>query len=262
MAGLVRRHQMRVAAALAALSTPSDAPAPNSGPYELMMHALVNDRRTLKGVQSIERKIELKREMLDKYGDYVHGVLTADKGGQDEVVVTVMVWLLDTLQFRPALDLAAYVLRHGIKLPAQYTRDVPTLLLDEITGAVLAGRVGLGMGLLDELLTLQRLTEDHDAPDQARAKLHRVMGETLTDLAGDLTADYGPPKETALRAAVAALQHLNRARQLDAGVGVVKLIEQLERKIKKAEGGTPPKADEEGKTPTQPATGDETPPQA
>ena len=58
---------------------------------------------------SIERKIELKREMLDKYGDYVHGVLTADKGGQDEVVVTVMVWLLDTLQFRPALDLAAYV---------------------------------------------------------------------------------------------------------------------------------------------------------
>ena len=126
MAGLVRRHQMRVAAALAAVSTPADAPAPNSGPYELMMHALVNDRRTLKGLQSIERKIELKREMLDKYGDYVHGVLTADKGGQDEVVVTVMVWLLDTLQFRPALDLAAYVLRHDIKLPAQYTRDVPT----------------------------------------------------------------------------------------------------------------------------------------
>lgn len=46
MAGLVRRHQMRVAAALAAVSTPADAPAPNSGPYELMMHALVNDRES------------------------------------------------------------------------------------------------------------------------------------------------------------------------------------------------------------------------
>ncbi|MGS1108904.1 phage terminase small subunit [Achromobacter anxifer] len=256
MAGLVRRHQMRVAAALAAESTPADAPAPNSGPYELMMHALVNDRRTLKGLQSIERKIELKREMLDKYGDYVQGVLTADKGGQDEVVVTVMVWLLDTLQFRPALDLAAYVLRHGIKLPAQYTRDVPTLLLDEITGAVLSERIALSAGLLDELLTLNGLTVDHDAPDQARAKLHRAMGETLTHLAGDL-AD-----EDTQRMAAAALQHLNRAKQLDTGVGVIKLIEQLERKIKKAEGGTQPKADEEDKTSTQPATGSDTPPQA
>lgn len=256
MAGLVRRHQMRVAAALAAVSTPADAPAPNSGPYELMMHALVNDRRTLKGLQSIERKIELKREMLDKYGDYVHGVLTADKGGQDEVVVTVMVWLLDTLQFRPALDLAAYVLRHDIKLPAQYTRDVPTLLLDEITGAVLSERIELSAELLDELLTLHGLTVDYDTPDQARAKLHRAMGETLTHLAGDLL------EEDTRRMAAAALQHLNRAKQLDTGVGVIKLIEQLERKIKKAEGGTPPKADEEGKTPTQPATGDEKPPQA
>ena len=256
MAGLVRRHQMRVAAALAAVSTPADAPAPNSGPYELMMHALVNDRRTLKGLQSIERKIELKREMLDKYGDYVHGVLTADKGGQDEVVVTVMVWLLDTLQFRPALDLAAYVLRHDIKLPAQYTRDVPTLLLDEITGAVLSERIELSAELLDELLTLHGLTVDYDTPDQARAKLHRAMGETLTHLAGDLL------EEDTRRMAAAALQHLNRAKQLDTGVGVIKRIEQLERKIKKAEGGTPPKADEEGKTPTQPATGDEKPPQA
>ena len=256
MAGLVRRHQMRVAAALAAVSTPADAPAPNSGPYELMMHALVNDRRTLKGLQSIERKIELKREMLDKYGDYVHGVLTADKGGQDEVVVTVMVWLLDTLQFRPALDLAAYVLRHDLKLPAQYTRDVPPLLLDEITGAVLSERIELSAELLDELLTLHGLTVDYDTPDQARAKLHRAMGETLTHLAGDLL------EEDTRRMAAAALQHLNRAKQLDTGVGVIKLIEQLERKIKKAEGGTPPKADEEGKTPTQPATGDEKPPQA
>lgn len=256
MAGLVRRHQMRVAAALAAALTPADAPAPNSGPYELMMHALVNDRRTLKGVQSIERKIECKREMLDKYGDYVHGVLAVDKGGQDEVVVTVMVWLLDTLQFRPALDLAAYVLRHGIKLPPQYSRDVPTLLLDEITGAVLGDRIEPSERLLDELLTLQMLTEKRDAPDQARAKLHRVMGETLTHMAGDL------PDDDTRRMAAAALQHLNRAKQLDVGVGVVKLIEKLERKIKKAEDGAPSKADEEGTTPTQPATGSETPPQA
>ncbi|MNU87544.1 Phage small terminase subunit [compost metagenome] len=256
MAGLVRRHQMRVAAALAAASQPADAPAPTSGPYELMMHALVNDRRTLKGVQSIERKIELKREMLDKYRDYVEGVLTADKGGQDDVIVTVMVWLLDTLQLRPALDVAAYVLRHDLKLPAHYNRDAATLLLDEVTDSVLAGRVDLDGRLFDELLTLQLLTDHHDAPDQARAKLHRVMGETLAHLAGEL-AD-----EDTRRMAAAALQHLNRAKQLDAAVGVVKLIEKLERKVKKAEGGAPPQTGEEGQPPTAPAEGSDTPPTA
>ncbi|CAO3872708.1 phage terminase small subunit [Achromobacter mucicolens] len=256
MAGLVRRHQMRVAAAMAAALQPADAPAPTSGPYELMMHALVNDRRTLKGIQSIERKIELKREMLGKYRDYVEGVLSADKGGQDDVIVTVMVWLLDTLQFRPALDLAAYVLRHDIQLPAHYNRDVATLLLDEITDAILGGRVELNAPLFDELVTLQVLTDDHDAPDQARAKLHRVMGETLTHLAGDLT------DEDTRRMAAAALQHLNRAKQLDGAVGVVKLIEKLDRKIKKAEGGAPSPAGGEGQPPTTPAPEDRTPPTA
>lgn len=256
MAGLVRRHQMRVAAAMAAALQPADAPAPTSGPYELMMHALVNDRRTLKGIQSIERKIELKREMLGKYRDYVEGVLSADKGGQDDVIVTVMVWLLDTLQFRPALDLAAYVLRHDIQLPAHYNRDVATLLLDEITDAILGGRVELNAPLFDELVTLQVLTDDHDAPDQARAKLHRVMGETLTHLAGALT------DEDTRRMAAAALQHLNRAKQLDGAVGVVKLIEKLDRKIKKAEGGAPSPAGGEGQPPTTPAPEAQTPPTA
>lgn len=256
MAGLVRRHQMRVAAAVAAALQPADAPAPTSGPYELMMYALVNDRRTLKGIQSIERKIELKREMLGKYRDYVEGVLSADKGGQDDVIVTVMVWLLDTLQFRPALDLAAYALRHDIQLPAQYNRNLATLLLDEITDAVLGNRVELSSPLFDELVTLQALTDGHDAPDQARAKLHRVMGETLTQLAGDL-AD-----EDARRMAAAALQHLNRAKQLDGAVGVVKLIEKLDRKIKKAEGGAPSQAEGEGQPPTPPAQDGQTPPTA
>lgn len=256
MAGLVRRHQMRIAAAVAAAMQPADAPAPTSGPYELMMHALVNDRRTLKGIQSIERKIELKREMLGKYRDYVEGVLSADRGGQDDVIVTVMVWLLDTLQFRPALELAAYALRHDIQLPAHYNRDVATLLLDEVTDAILGGRVELNAPLFDELVTLQVLTDDHDAPDQARAKLHRVMGETLTHLAGDLADD------DTRRMAAAALQHLNRAKQLDGAVGVVKLIEKLDRKLKKAEGGAPSPAGGEGQPPTTPTPEDQTPPTA
>ncbi|WP_269059049.1 phage terminase small subunit, partial [Ralstonia solanacearum] len=47
----------------------------------------------LKQVQSVERKAELKRKLLPEYAAWIRGVLDADTGAQDEVFMTVMVWL-------------------------------------------------------------------------------------------------------------------------------------------------------------------------
>ena len=44
----------------------------------------------------IERKIDAKRTMLPVYKPWIDGVLAADRGGQDDVLVTVMLWTLGT----------------------------------------------------------------------------------------------------------------------------------------------------------------------
>jgi hypothetical protein len=235
MASLAQRHRIRVLAekaSQAAGPTALDAVPCGllSNIQALMMANLVNDLRRLKEIKSVERKIEVKREMLPAYKDYLDGVLAADAGGQDEVVTTVMVWHLDVLDIDRGLQLAGYVLAHDLALPERYDRDVATLLLDEVSDAVLAGRLPATEQTVTQLTTVASLTQGRDTPDQARAKLHRALGETMAEVAGD--EPTGPAVDTAR----AALAQLNRAVELHAGIGVKKTIERLQRVIKKAEG--------------------------
>ncbi|MBB1625172.1 phage terminase small subunit [Achromobacter sp. UMC71] len=224
-----QRHRMTVLAATAASAYHSAEPSPAAGVYGLMMSALVDDMRRLKDIQSLERKISAKAEMLPKYRDYLDGVLAADAGGQDEIVTTLMVWHLDVCELARGLELAGYVIKHGLALPERYNRTVGTLLLDEVGDAVLAGRVPHDVTTLGALQMLAVLVEGQDAPDQARAKLHRAMGDTLAALAGP------DPIGQRLEMVRAALAQLKRAVSLHDKVGAKKDIEQLERTIKKAE---------------------------
>lgn len=229
MSSPAQRHRMAVLAATAASAHHNAAPSPAAGVYALMMSALVNDMRHLKEIQSLERKISTKAELLPKYGDYLDGVLAADAGGQDEIITTLMVWHLDVCDFARGLELASYVIKHELTLPERYNRTVATLLLDEVGDAVLAGRVPHDSTTLGALQMLAVVVDGQDAPDQARAKLHRAMGNTLAALAGPEPA--GPRSEMVR----AALAQLKRAVSLHDKVGAKKDIEQLERTIKKAE---------------------------
>ena len=75
-----RRHQMRVMAELAAKAAgPGDEVRGSA--YELMLAQLAEHKRTLKTIQSTERKIEAKRKMLPDFEEYVTGAL---EGGQAE----------------------------------------------------------------------------------------------------------------------------------------------------------------------------------
>lgn len=61
-----RRFETVTAAMAAAQSDPGESLAGNTA-YELMLAKLDADRRRLKDIQSIERKIEVKREILPEY---------------------------------------------------------------------------------------------------------------------------------------------------------------------------------------------------
>lgn len=219
MSSPARRHYERtVAARAAAEAAPGDAPdRAHANAYELQLAQLAEDRRRLKAVQSIERKIELKRSLLPKYAPWIEGTLAADKGGQDDVLMTVMVWSIDAGEYAQALGIADYALRHGLTLPDQYQRDTATVVTEEIAERALAA-LGAGEGFPAEVLeTTDTLTADRDMPDEARAKLHKALGLVFT---------VAEPAK--------ALEHFRRALSLHERVGVKKEIERLERELKKA----------------------------
>jgi hypothetical protein len=217
-------HLMRVEAARAtAQAAPgSEVDASTSRAHRLMRAKLDTDRRRLHQVQSIERKIAIKREILSDYDAYVSGVLASGQGVQDDVLGYVLTWRIDIGDYAGALEVARYVLDHNLSLPDRFERTPSTLIAEEPAVQALkaydAGKP-FDVGVLETILSL---TASRDMPDQVRAKLHFAIGRHIAETA---------PRE--------ALDHLRRAVELHDKVGAKKDIEQVERRLRHAESGTP-----------------------
>lgn len=216
MTSPARAHRERMLAALQGAASPEqDRTAANA--YELQLMQLAEHRRTLKGIQSIERKIDAKRTMLATYKPWIDGLLAADRGGQDDVLVTVTLWHLDTGDLAGALPMADYVIRHKLNTPDQYERTAPTLIAEEVADtAIKLQEAGTGPDLF-LLINYLRLLQDCDIFDQVRAKLHKAVGRAYLAEGG---------KEP-------AAEHYRRALELHDKVGIKKELEVLEREIKK-----------------------------
>lgn len=216
MTSPARRNRERKLAALQGAASPQfDQQRANA--YELQLMQLAEHRRTLKGIQSIERKIEAKRPMLAVYKPWIDGLLAANRGGQDDVLVTVMLWHLDTGDLEGALPMASYVIRHGLSTPDRYERTAATMIAEEVADtAIKQQEAGAGPSLL-LLNSYLALLADCDIFDQVRAKLHKAVGRAC--LADGLKQQ--------------AAEHYRRAIELHDKVGIKKELEVLERELKK-----------------------------
>lgn len=216
MTSPAKAHFLRVTAAQAsALAAADDQPLENASAYELMLVKLDSDSRRLKTVQSMEAKAELKRELLPDYAPWVEGAITAGKGAQDMVLMTVMMWRIDAGDYAGALDIAEYALPYQLLLPDRFKRTTATALVEELSDSAKRARDGKKPFDIAILQRCQALTEAEDMHDQVRAKLHKEIGLLLI---GHDNAS--------------ALQQLQRATQLHATVGVKKEIERLQRELK------------------------------
>ncbi|MGO4222142.1 phage terminase small subunit [Lysobacter sp. TAF61] len=223
---IARRHFQRVTAAEASASAEVGEPI-NANAYELMLARLYEDKRRLKELQSIERKIEIKRQIVADYAPWIDGVLEAGRGGQDAVLMTVMVWRIDAGDHLGALQIADYALRFGLVLPEQYQRDTATLVAEEISDQALAALSTGGSFDASVLDVTEQLTSSHDMPDEVRAKLQKALGLSIAALMKE-----GTPIADGRRWAEQSIEHLRRAMQLHDRAGVKRNIEQLERYLR------------------------------
>ena len=212
-----QRHYERVSAEQAAASASPGESLAGVSAYELMLAKLASDRRRLKSIASIERKIEVKRaELLPEYVDYVAGALAGGRGAQDDILTTVMIWRVDAGDFAGALDIARYALTHRMTLPDQYDRPLATAIAEEFAEATLAAfKPGANVMRVNaaQLVEVAQLTASADMHDQVRAKLHKALG---------YVAEQGGDGKT-------ALEHLCRALELDSRAGVKQDIARIEK---------------------------------
>ena len=180
--------------------------------YELMLAKLAEDKRRLKDIQSIERKIDVKRQLLPDYQPWIEGILQGDTGQQDDVFMTVLVWTIDTGDIEAAIPLAKFAIEHNLAMPDQYKRTTACVIAEEAADLALKG-TPVSFILLGGVAAI---TADSDMPDEVRAKLHKAIGYGMRD-AGLLEQ---------------ARERLAYALQLHDKVGVKKDIERLDTLIK------------------------------
>lgn len=225
-------YEQQMAAAQPAEGSAQPIDQASANAYELMLYKLAEDKRRLHDIQSIERKAEVKAQLLPEYLPWIEGVLESKSGRQDDVLMTVFVWAIDIGNFDLALRIGGYAIQHGLTMPDQYKRDVPCVLAEEIADyALKQNEAGQALQLAFVLKAIA-LTAERDMPDEVRAKLYKAAGYALR-AAGQLSE---------------AREALERALALHGKVGVKKDIERLDVLIKNstAPGQADKKADPEG----------------
>lgn len=209
---ICRAHFQRVLAAKQAEAAADAGAEPAAGTLaEQMASRMRMHRAALKNIQSLSKKIEAKRGFLPEYAAYAEGVLAADAGGADEVLARVMLWRLDVADYAGALEIADYAVRHDLAMPAGFSRDLPTTLVEEIADAALKTPAA---DLAEPLSEALALTVASDMPDEVRAKAHKALGKILSET------------DTA-----AAIAHYEAAVKLHPGCGVKTELEKLRKRV-------------------------------
>lgn len=225
MVSSIRKHFERVTAAKAAADA-GEAPMQGEA-YELMQAALFEDYRRLKATQSMERKAEIKREILPNYAEYVAGVLEAGQGAQDDVLMRIMLWRIDAGDIGGAIEIANYAIKYGLTPPDQFERGTAALIAEEVADQALKQLDEEGTNtanLLAQLVAVEQLTRDADMHDQIRAKLHKALGYA--------NRTNGQLEDAQI--------NLERALGLNDRIGVKKDLERLERELKQNAAAQPP----------------------
>ncbi len=185
---IARNHREKILAQQAAETASKNGQSMDGATqYELMLAKLGRDKSQLKAISSQLAKNEKKVELLPDYQGYIDGVLVSDAGVQDDCLATLMLWHIDCLQFDRALEIAEYCIKHKIQMPENFTRDLVTVMTEQIAEEAIKNP---DANMLDQLKHLAELTTDQDMLDEVRAKLFKAIGIRLEETDPELAQNY------------------------------------------------------------------------
>lgn len=197
-----------------ALASPANA----QKHLKLMENSLQVDLERVSAINSREQRQQLKRdELLPKYLDYVQRYRDSGLNFPNSVVVQVLVWLFDTVQFEAGLDLAKFAIEQGQPMPERFKRDVPTFVADALIEWAEAEQKASRSPepYLSDLLPL--VDGDWQLTEQIPAKYHKLIG--IRAMAS---------KEWAK-----AIAHFERATELHSAIGVGTRLEGARKALAK-----------------------------
>ncbi|EPB5735953.1 phage terminase small subunit [Pseudomonas aeruginosa] len=220
---------------------PSEAlnsPANAQKHLALMLTALDSDLERISAINSREERQRLKRdELLPKYLDYVQRYRAAGLVYPNPVLVQVLVWLFDTVQFEDGLELALFAIEQGQEMPERFKRrDIQTFVADAVIDWAEAEYKALRSPepYVSNLLPL--VDGQWTLFERIPARFHKVLGQIAMD------------SEEWTR----AIEHFDRAMELYPEIGVGTRRATAAKALAKAEAEAAKQSDEGDEPPPTP----------
>lgn len=94
--------------------------------------SLARDLAVLSGIESVEKKIALKRELLPKYLTIAQQYIESGANYQNELLFWCALWSLDTDDLETAFTFFDYAIAQQQATPDRFKRDLPTLATELI----------------------------------------------------------------------------------------------------------------------------------
>ncbi|PJG82114.1 terminase [Caviibacterium pharyngocola] len=216
-----KRHFLEVSAAEAHAAETEALDGFNE--YEKMLYLLGRHKKDLKNIQSMEQKAEFKKKILPDYLPWIESALSQGNGKQDNVLMTWLIWAIDSEQYHLALEIAEYAIHQGLVLPENFDRTLCSAVAEEFADKA---KIAQKLNRPFEVAYLEKvaqLTDEQDMPDESRARLYRELG--LLKMTSD-------PEQ--------GLAYLERALELNLNIGVQGDVKKLRKQLEKDE----PKAED------------------
>lgn len=169
----------------------------------------------LKEIRAMDKKIEFKREWLPDYYGYIDAVLSQSPAPQNNVLLYLMVWLIDTHDFDRAVKIAQFAILNNMVMPSGFTRTIAEVIAEEI-GELCGKDQALAQQHSQLLQNIAAIIQGEDLVNEAHAKIYKAIGIALKDV---------QPKD--------ALGAFKTALRLHDSSGVKTFIGQLERLLAK-----------------------------
>lgn len=147
-----------------------------SSEAERMLLKFSQVKRELKGVQSFEKRAEIKQNAYPYFKDWIEANITQNTGKPDRVISYWFVWLLDLEDYEKASTIYLYLARNGLPLPEEFKRPLHSFFIETLAEQAQKKRLlkeKISTKLLKEML---KLVEPYDVSDHAKAKLLREIG--------------------------------------------------------------------------------------
>lgn len=143
----------------------------------LMQVKLAVDMTRLKAVNSRLKRAELKRAMLEDYREYLALVMMTEQPQHNQVLVRVCLWAIDAGEVEYFLTLAEYALAQRMNAPDGFRRDLPNILLEELSEFILSHSEPYQY--LNYLERLKKACPEWNSNDEISAKAYKAQGYTL-----------------------------------------------------------------------------------